>query len=415
MTDDLLTCDRAARLLVEADTYTDEVLVRRVCEVLRTGDPVHLVEHPDFPPLWALTRNADIREIELGNRKFVQGPYPFLETLEAMRRNEASRYPTAPLLVRMDGEEHRAMRGVTAAWFTPRNLAKLDARLGELAGQAVDRMASLGGQCDFAAEVAVPFPFQVILSILGLPESDYAYILKLSQQIVAPLDDEFGVSGGDQMQAIVAFFNYFAEVVKDRRAHPRDDLATVIATAELPEGRTYGLGEMIGYFVTLAVAGHDTTSASIASGLLALIEHPDQRARLQADATLMGTAVEEIIRWATPVKHFTRTCAVPYRLREHEFAPGDRVLLSYPAANFDPEAVADPYTFDVGRSPNNHLGFGVGAHFCLGAHLARKEIGAFVGQLLPRLRGIELNGSPAWIGGLGVGGVKHLPVRYQLD
>jgi cytochrome P450 len=275
-------------------------------------------------------------------------------------------------------------------------------------------MAGLDGRCDFASEVAVPFPLQVILSILGLPESDYAFLLKLSQQTIAPLDAEL-MDGGDTTAVFTEFFNYFGQVAEARRAHPTDDLATVIATAELPGNREFGLGEMVGYYVILAVAGHDTTSSSMASGLQALIEHPDQLARLKGDPSLIATAADEMIRWATPVKHFTRTTAERYQMRDHQFEPGDVVFMSYSAANFDPAAIPDPYRFDVGRSPNEHLAFGFGAHFCLGAQLARMEIRALLSELVPRLRSIELAGRPELVRGFGVGGMKRLPIRYQLD
>ena len=291
-----LTLEQAGLLLLDADTYTDEARVREVCTLLRERDPIDYVEHPDFPPVWALTRHADVRDIEFHNKEFIQGPYPFLQPYVEMRRAESAPYPPPRMLIHMDGEEHRAHRNITAGWFTPRNLAKLNDRLAELARQAVDRMAAAGGSCDFAPEVAVPFPLQVILSILGLPESDYPFLLKLSQQTIAPLDAEL-MDGGDPTAVMMEFFNYFGNVAEERRARPTDDLASVITNARLPGDTEFGLGDMVGYYVVLAVAGHDTTSSSMASGLQALVEHPDQLARLKAEPGLIATAADEMIRW----------------------------------------------------------------------------------------------------------------------
>ena len=215
------------------------------------------------------------------------------------------------------------------------------------------------------------------------------------------------------MGVINDFFVYFSQLTEDRRANPTDDLASVIANATI-DGEPVGIMETISYYVIIATAGHDTTASSMAGGIHALIEHPEQLQRLRDDPSLIPTAVDEIIRWVTPVKHFMRNCTTPYDLHGHHFEPGDMVMLSYPSANRDEDVYADPFRFDVGRQPNKHLAFGFGVHYCLGAMLARMELKALLTELVPRLRSIELAGEPRYMQTLFVGGPKSVPVCYEL-
>ena len=209
------------------------------------------------------------------------------------------------------------------------------------------------------------------------------------------------------------FFQYFRTVVRDRRENPTADLSSAIANARI-NGELMSDADTLNYFATIAAAGHDTTKASIAGGLLALIQHPAQRDRLANDLSLMPTAVEEMIRWSTPVKEFMRTATADTHIRAKRIAAGESVYLAYESGNRDPEIFSDPFRFDVGRQPNRHLGFGAGIHFCLGAALARMEIASFFTELLPRLRSIELAGEPKLIATTLLGGLKRLPIRYEL-
>jgi cytochrome P450 len=261
--------------------------------------------------------------------------------------------------------------------------------------------------------VALHFPLYVIMSILGLPEEDYPRILKLTQEVFGASDPELG-RGDDVTSVLVDFFNYFQALTVGRRAEPTEDLASAIANAEI-DGARMGDLEAAGYYVIIATAGHDTTSASIAGGLHALLQFPEQLERLRADPSLVPTAVEEMIRWVSPVKQFMRTAAVDHEIRGVRIPAGESVLLSFPSANRDEEVFADPEWFDVGRDPNRHLAFGFGAHFCLGAQLARLEGRAFFSELMPRLRSVELAGPPAYMETLFVGGPKHLPISFELS
>ena len=277
-------------------------------------------------------------------------------------------------------------------------------------------MAAMGGRCDFARDIAMHYPLQVILSILGLPEDDYAKMLKLTQELFGAEDPDIGRAGEDHtvLEVMLDFVGYFTELAADRRAHPGTDLASVIANAEL-DGAPLPDMDVFGFYLIIATAGHDTTSNSIAGGLLALIENPDQLKLLQDQPELIDGAADEIIRYVSPVKHFIRTCREPFTLSDVTFQPGDITLLSYASANRDDEVFADPFRLDVTRAnASSHLAFGFGRHFCLGAHLARMEIRAIFRELLGRLDSIELAGEPTFVHSRLVSGPKTLPIAYQL-
>jgi cytochrome P450 len=316
----------------------------------------------------------------------------------------------------VDDPEHRDLRGVTSEWFLPKNLGKLEDRLKELSKRYVDKMAQMGGSCDFARDIAMQLPLNVILDILGLPESDYPRMLKLTQELFGASDEELsrGSSPEDLIAVISDFFAYFTQVTQDRRENPTEDLASAVANGKM-NAEELTMMQTISYYVIVATAGHDTTASAIAGGIHALIENPDQLQLLKDHPEYISTAADEIIRWVTPVKHFMRTATEDYTIRGTTIKKGESVLLSYPSANRDEEVFDHPFTFDVTRSPNKHLSFGFGVHYCLGAMLARMEIKAFLSELIPRLESIELNGEPALMKTIFVGGLKHLPVKFVLN
>jgi cytochrome P450 len=250
---------------------------------------------------------------------------------------------------------------------------------------------------------------------MGLPETDYPRMLKLTQELFGAADEDLrrGDSAEDLIAVVQDFFVYFTQLTEDRRAHPTDDLVSVVANATI-DGEPLTMMQTISYYVIAATAGHDTTASAMAGGLHALIEHPDQLARLRADPSLVATAADEMIRWVTPVKHFMRTATADHQLRDRTIRAGESVLLSYPSANRDEEVFDDPFRFDVGRSPNKHLSFGFGVHYCLGAMLARMELKALYTELVPRLRSVELAGDPKLMKTIFVGGLKSLPIRYEV-
>jgi cytochrome P450 len=280
-----------------------------------------------------------------------------------------------------------------------------------LAKDSVDRLFAIGDQCDFYSEVAIYYPLRVLMTILGLPRDDEARLLKITQAYFGGGDPDMQ-QGSDLIGATIAYVDYFKHVANERRQNPKDDVATVIATSEI-DGRPIEDFEAYSYYVALASAGHDTTSATIAGGLLALIENPDAMVRLKREPDLLPDAAEEMVRWVSPVKHFFRTAAMDYEIRGKKIKAGDSILISYPSGNRDEEAFDRPFEFIPDRSPNRHLGYGFGIHACIGRHLAKAEIVAFFRELLSRVDRVELAGKPAWTETSFLGGLKRLPVRYS--
>jgi cytochrome P450 len=405
------TIDEAAKVLADPMTYTDEPKLHTALAHLRTHAPVSWVDVPHYRPFWAITKHADIMDIERDNMLFTNGPRPILITAEGDETHDAADVRT---LIHMDDPQHRVVRAIGADWFRPKAMRALKVRVDELAKTYVDKMMAAGPECDFAQEIAVNYPLYVIMSLLGLPEADFPRMLKLTQELFGTDDAEFkrGTTYEDQLPALLDMFEYFNSVTASRREHPTEDLASAIANARI-EGQPLSDIDTVSYYLIVATAGHDTTSATISGGLHALIENRDQHERLRENHNLMPLATEEMIRWVTPVKEFMRTAAADTTVRGVPIAAGESVLLSYVSANRDEDVFDDPFRFDVGRDPNKHLAFGYGVHFCLGAALARIEVNSFFSELLPRLKSIELAGDPQFAATTFVGGLKHLPVRYS--
>jgi cytochrome P450 len=315
----------------------------------------------------------------------------------------------------MDDPQHRAVRAIGADWFRPKAMRALKERIDELAKRYVDRMLAVGPECDFVQEVAVNYPLYVIMSMLGMPESDFSRMLKYTQELFGNDDAEFqrGATKAEQLGALLEMFEHFNALTAARRESPTQDLASAISNARIDGERLSDI-DTVSYYLIIATAGHDTTSATISGGLQALIENPDQLQRLKDQPEFMPLATEEMIRWVTPVKEFMRTAREDTTIRGIPIAEGESVLLSYPSANRDEEVFDEPFRFDVGRDPNKHVAFGYGVHFCLGAALARMEVNSFFSELVPRLQSIELAGDPQHIATIFVGGLKHLPIRYSL-
>ena len=409
--------DDAARLLAQPQAYTDEKRLHEALAHLRAHAPVSWVDVEGYRPFWAITKHADVMDIERQNDLFTNDPRPLLMLAgtDDVLREQREAGIGLRTLIHMDDPHHRDMRKIGADWFRPKVLRKLKVRVDELAKIYVDKMVEKGPECDFVQEVAVNYPLYVILSLLGLPESDFPRMLKLTQEMFGGADTEFqrGNSTEDMLAVLLDFFNYFAALTASRREHPTEDLASAIANATI-NGEPLSDMDTASYYVIVASAGHDTTSAGIAGGMLALLENPGELARLQKDMSLMGTAVEEMIRCVVPVKEFMRTAQADTEVRGVSIAKGESVLLSYVSANRAEEVFEDPFRFDVGRDPNKHLSFGYGVHFCLGAALARMEMNSFFSELVPRIRSIELAGEPELMATTFVGGLKHLPIRYSL-
>ncbi|CAM3696408.1 cytochrome P450 [Mycobacterium frederiksbergense] len=405
------TMDEAAKVLADPKAYTDEAGLHAALTHLRANAPVSWVEVEDYAPFWAITKHADIMEIERANDIFTNSPRPVLVTKQGDEQQAAVGIKT---LIHMDDPQHRDFRAIGANWFRPKAMRALKDRADELAVQFIDKMAAEGPECDFVQQVAVNYPLYMIMTLLGVPESDFASMLRWTQELFGSDDEELQRGTMEEsMGALLEMFQYFTELTASRRANPTDDLASTVANATI-DGKPLDDIETVSYYAILAAAGHDTSSASISGGMAALLQHPDQLARLRNDMSLMPLAVEEMIRWTTPVKEFMRTAQQDYEIRGTRIKAGEAVLLSYVSGNRDEEVFDEPFTFDIGRDPNKHIAFGYGVHFCLGAALARLEINSFFSALLPRLESVELAGEPAHMATTFVGGLKHLPIRYRV-
>jgi cytochrome P450 len=407
-----LTTDSAATVLADPQAYADEPRLHAALSQLRSTNPVCLVDVPGYRPFWGITKHADIMAVERDSAVFTNSPRPVLTTAEGDDQQAAMGIST---LIHMDGQQHRVVRAIAADWFRPKAMRALKVRIDELARTFVDRMAAAGGECDFVQQVAVNFPLYVIMSLLGLPESEFPRILKYTQELFGSDDAELqrGTTMEERGLALFELFTFFNEVTASRRATPTEDLASAIANARI-DGEPLSDVDTVSYYLIIATAGHDTTSATISGGLHALIENPDQLQRLRDEPELMALATEEMVRWVTPVKEFMRTAQQDTVVRGVPIAAGESVLLSYVSANRDEDVFADPFRFDIGRDPNKHIAFGFGVHFCLGAALARMEVNSFFSELIPRLRSVELTGRAEHTATTFVGGLKHLPIRYEL-
>jgi cytochrome P450 len=416
-----------AQTIIDPFAYADGDRVDQAFTWLRAEAPLAQAQPEGFDPFWVVTRHADIQAVERQNDLFHNGDRStVLTTIEGDRQVRAMMGGSPHLvraLVQMDNPDHRAYRMLTQGAFAPQSLRRLEGRIREIARGFVDRMCAMGGHCDFARDVAFLYPLHVIMELIGVPESDEGRMLKLTQELFGSADPDLNRSGGkvtsekegvDTIQSVVMdFMTYFNAMTEDRRANPREDLASLIANGSI-DGQPLGHLEAMGYYIIAATAGHDTTSSTTAGALWALAERPELWKRLQSDPSLIGALIEESIRWVTPVKHFMRTATEDTELAGQKIAKGDWLMLSYPSGNRD-EAVFDaPFEFRLDRSPNRHVAFGYGAHVCLGQHLARMEMRILWEELLQRVATIELDGEPRRMAAAFVCGPKAVPIRFTL-
>lgn len=408
------------RALASHSLYADPAAMHAAFRRLRAEDPLHWTEAPGHPPFWAVSKHADIVTVGKHADVFVAEPKTFLLNDEEMRIRAVETAATQGKIVRtmihMDGQDHRQYRGLTQAYFMPANIKRLEQTIQRHAGALVGQLLERGGGCDFYNDIAVWYPLKIIMGLLGVPESDHPYLLRLTQQFLAPQDPTLRREGSEgQGKGVVAkeYFAYFGQLLAERRAAPQtEDLASLIAHARV-DGQPLGLMEAVSYYVILATAGHDTTSSSMGSGLYHLLCEPGAQAQLRAHPEWIASAVEEMFRFATPVKHFVRTATRDFELRGKTVRAGQELALLYHSANFDEEVFDEPLRFRPDRSPNRHIAFGFGVHACLGQNLARASMRVFFTELLARTEHIALDGQPQFIATNQVGGLKTLPVRAQ--
>ena len=402
------------------ETYADEKELHDIFTFMRREDPVSWVEPDQFRPFWAITKHEDIIEIEKQNELFINDPRTTLmdiPTEDAIKEFTGGSHLLVRSLVHMDNPDHQLYRSLTQKWFAPPNLESLKKDIRNIAKEYVNKMVDHGNECDFAKDVAIFYPLRVIMSILGVPKEDEPRMLRLTQELFGGRDEDMirdESETSSESNTITDFFEYFNALTEDRRKNPTNDVSSVIANAKI-NNEQLGHLEAMSYYIIIATAGHDTTSSSTAGGILALIENPDQLSKLKNNPSLMTSAVEETIRWVTPVKNFFRTATQNYDLKDREIKKDDSILLCYPSGNRDEEIFDDPFKFKVDRSPNRHLAFGHGAHLCLGKYLAKIEMEIFYEELFKKIDNIQLNGEPEWVKASFVSGLKSLPIKYTLQ
>lgn len=410
--------DPRGLIFITPEAFADMEQWHATAAELRRDEPIVRVEADGWTPFWAMTRHADVLEVSrrsdlfFNTEKSAPAPDFQYQVLEAFGVD------LPRTLVHLHGAEHDAYRKVTSDWFKPAAVGNLQPAIDRIADEFADKLIELGGECDLAVDIAVPFTLRVIMTIFGVPEADEGFMLELTQGLFGAADPEYLGDLSDPMELIVGtigkFQAYFDALTEQRRKHPTDDLATVLANGRI-DGQPLGDLELLWYYIIVATAGHDTTSFSLSGGFEQLLRHPDQIAALRDDPSLAANAAEEMIRWTSPVRSFMRWAQQDVEMGGVTIERGDAVLTSYPSANRDEAVFVDPMRFDVTRpDAGNLLSFGLGMHYCLGAQVARREVRTMLTKLLERTSHIELAGEPQWSATHFVSGVKHLPVRYTL-
>lgn len=400
----------------ELDLTYGELFIRdeahTVWRRLRAESPVSWQEgRLWFPGFWSITKHADILAISRDPHTFISSKGISMATDPNPPREERE---ATPSMITVDPPRHVRLRRLVNKGFTPRMVALMEPGIRDMTHRIVNEVAPRG-ECDFVTDIAAQLPLAVICTMLGAPESDWPLLFSLTNQVLGPDDPEYQTEGRNRQETARhgsrQMFAYYAKTVADRRREPREDLVTHLTQAEL-DGEGLSEEEILAFCQLLVLAGNETTRNAISGGLLAFVEHPDQWERLRADRSLMPTAVEEILRWSSPLAHMMRTATRDVEIRGQQIKAGDRVMLWYPSANRDEEIFDDPYRFDIGRTPNEHLAFGFGEHFCLGAGLARLEIRVMFEVLLDRLTDIELVGPVERLRSTFLHGIKHMPIRF---
>ncbi len=368
----------------------------------REKKPVYWNAQEEGPGFWVVTRYDDVVATSQDYDSYLSGHGVFID--DSVGGSEL-------MLVNMDAPKHSGLRNLVNKGFTPKMIRRMEPHVRDIAATIIDNIAKKG-ECDFVTEVAVELPLQVIAELIGIPQADRHQIFQWSNQMIAVGDPEYSPTMDTATQAAAEIFAYSSKLTADRRENPKDDLLTVLLEAEV-EGEKLEDLEINIFFLLLAVAGNETTRNLISGGMLAFFENPDQWQRLKNDASVMPTAVEEMLRWVSPIMYFRRTASKANVIHGQQIKEGDKVTIWYGSANRDPDAFEKPNEFDVGREPNAHVAFGAGGpHFCLGSSLARLEIRLMFEEILKRLPDIRLDGDVSLLRSYFINGYKHMPVTF---
>jgi len=409
------------RELIVPKNYGVEGQPHDLWSQLREYPGLYHCESDFYEPFWAIVRHADVMDISGKPQIFsnTQGPSLLNErqrkALVDQRSNGA--FGMMRTIIEMDPPEHRSFRRVASGFFTPRSIHSLDEIVEKSAREQVDKLGE-EGEGDFVELIAQRHPLRVLATILGIDQSEEEKVLELTQQLFASDDPDLQRKGEDRDAATQAigleFFQLFNRIVEDRRANPRDDLASMLANAKMENGEPLGPVETFGYYLIVFTAGHDTTRNALSGGFKALLDKPEQFDLLRQNPDLERKAVEEIIRWSSPVNYMRRTLLRDAEIRGQRIREGEHLVMFYASANRDSDVFDRPFDFDITRHPNRHLGFGTGEHFCLGAHVARLSTRALIRELAERVEEVEPAGDPTHIESSFVCGLKTLPFRYKI-
>lgn len=386
--------------------------LRRECPVYWQEERA-MLDWPAGPGYWAITRYVDVEHVNRDPQLFsshlgaTQIRDPKSEDLEFQRK----------MMLNLDPPAHSRLRRIVGRAFTPRRIARLEQGIRRSVRSALDRVAPLG-RCDFPQELSADLPVSTLAAVMGVPSSDRHLLFQWANRVIGFQDPEYAQydeSGKPvdprSRRALADMFAYAHALAEEKRRQPAEDILTTLLLADA-EGERVGDEEFENFFFLLAVAGNETLRNTIPGGMLALLQHPDERRRLAANPGLLPTAIEEMLRFASPVMCFRRTAAADTELHGVRIHAGDKVVVYYASANYDETVFAEPERFDVARSPNEHLSFGVGPHFCLGAFLGRLEMRVFFEELLARLPDVELDGPIERLQSNFQSGIKHMPVRF---
>ncbi len=382
---------------------------------LRREDPVHWCARQKGEPFWAITKHEDIVRISRQPERFLNAPRLLMSADQGLGEQDLP----IRMLLNMDPPEHHQFRSLISKRFTPRALLGIRERVDGIANEILDSAMEGGGEAemDFVGAVSALLPIWVIAEMLGVPREDWELLFHWTNRTIGAADPEYREEGKSAQETVEAartsLFHYFNDMTEDRRKNPRDDLVSILSNAKI-DGEPLPPFELLSYYLLLVVAGNETTRNATSGGLLALIENPDQLEKVRANPALVKPMVEEVLRWTSPVIHFCRTPTDDVEIRGQQVRAGDRLVLFYPSANRDEEVFEAPDEFRVDRSPNRHIAFGIGEHFCLGAHVARLELEVIFRHMVLRMEDLELAGPIERLRSSVVGGIKHMPIRYRL-
>jgi cytochrome P450 len=414
-----------AEAIVDGHAYADGAMIDEVFRRIRAEAPLDVAEPDGYDPFWVVSRHADIKDVERQPDLFHNGDRATVvqtKTNAAKIREATGGEPNmSRSVVTVDGKEHKDLRGVLFPHLTPRSVRPMEDKVRTIASEFADKMLELGDECDFAKQVAFLYPLRVLMAFMGVPREDEPMMLKLTQEIFSGNDPELNRSGKqltpeEVLQATLASMaemeNYFLDVTTRLRKEPDDGLNSLIANARIDDDYLTRR-QLLSYYVTVATAGHDTTSNATAGMMWALAERPHLFEQIRQDRSLIPALVDEGVRWVTPVKHFMRAATADCELAGQKIGKGDWMMLCYSSANRDELVFDDPFEFRLDRKDNAQLGFGYGIHVCLGQHLARLEMRVLWEELFDRLASVELSGPPARTISNFVCGPKRVPIRFK--